>query len=156
MILIMDSNGRFVKPELLKKSISAFKRYCLTLSATKNKIEGIETKGTIPKQLLLHVGTNDLKKMTTSTEFADTYRDIFQSLSSKEFKNCKVMISSSLVTADAFQNRVIFPSNVLSHSCQEYKMELIKHNNTNFELLYNDTHLHKYKGFPIYFSETLE
>ena len=29
-ILVMDSNGRFVKPELLKKSISAFKHYCPT------------------------------------------------------------------------------------------------------------------------------
>ena len=63
IILIMDSNRRFVKPELLKKSIEAFKHYCPTLSAMKNKIEGIKTEGTIPKLLLLHVGTNDLEKM---------------------------------------------------------------------------------------------
>ena len=29
-------------------------------------------------------------------------------------------------------------------------MELIKHNNINFELLYNDTNLHRYKGVPIF------
>ena len=51
--------------------------------------------------------------------------------------------------ANAFQNRVILANNVLSHQCQEYKMELIKHSNINFELVYNDTHLHRYKGFPI-------
>ena len=60
------------------------------------------------------------------------------------------MISSILVRADAFQNRVIFANNVLSHSCQECKMELIKHNNINFELLYNDRHLRRYEGFPIF------
>ena len=111
----MDSNGRFVKPELLKKSISAFKHYCPTLSASKNKIEEIKTEGAIPTQLLLHVGTNDLEKKTTSTEFVDIYRDIFQSLSNIDFENCKVMISSILMRADAFQKRVIFANNVSSH-----------------------------------------
>ena len=62
------------------------KHYRPTLSATKNKIKEIKTKGTIPKQLLLHVGTNDLEKMTTSAEFVDTYRDIFNLYQVKNLK----------------------------------------------------------------------
>ena len=90
IILIMDSNRRFVKAELLKKSISAFKHYCPTLSAAKNKIEGIKTEGTIPKQLLLHVGTYDLEKMTTSTEL-QTHTEIFFNL--YQVKNLKTVKS---------------------------------------------------------------
>ena len=40
----MDSNRRFVKPELLKKNIAAFKHYCPTLSATENKRKGSKQK----------------------------------------------------------------------------------------------------------------
>ena len=132
----------------MKRNVKTVKYFCATLKSVKEQAEFIISQDLIPKQLLLHIGTNDLENMTSQNVFTETCKDIFQLLSNENFNNCKILISSIFQRSDEYQNRVTFANNVLNKLCQEFKFDLITHDNINGDTLSDEKHLHRYKGFP--------
>ena len=75
----------------MKINVKTVKYFCATLKSAKEQIEFIINQDLIPKQLLLHIDTNDLENMTSQIVFTETYKDIFQLLSNENFNNCKIL-----------------------------------------------------------------
>ena len=69
IILLMDSNGKFLNLRIFKQGETVIKYDCPTLDTLRDQINQINTS---PKQILIHVGTNDLEKCGEET-FREKY-----------------------------------------------------------------------------------
>ena len=72
----MDLNGRFLNPKFFKRGETVIKYDCPTLDTLRDQINQINTS---PKQILIHVGTNDMEKCGEET-FREKYEEIIEAI----------------------------------------------------------------------------
>ena len=106
--------------------------------------------GSIPDQLLIHVGTNDIEHMSQEN-FTDMYKDLINDLKHPIFSRCKIYMSGLLHRADSQLWKVKIANRVLAQLCEINNLTFIKHDNiSDNSQMYDDKHLNRYSGFPIF------
>ena len=152
LVLLIDSNGKFIIPSRLNRYKVCVKFGCPTIQNVKNKVDEMKSSrfGLIPDQLLIHVGTNDIEHMSQEI-FTDMYKDLINDLKHPIFSRCKIYISGLLHRADRQLWKVKIANRVLAQLCEINNVTFIKHDNiSDNSQMFDDKHLNRYSGFPIF------
>ena len=109
----MDSNGKFLIQEFSKE-----------VKLSSNMIGYIEGSNKSNKQILIHVGTNDLQKYGEET-FREKYEEIIEAVVQK-VKNTKVYISALLLRGDEHNYKIHIANKMLDSLCNKYNIGFIQ------------------------------
>ena len=98
----MDSNGKFINTKKTLQRKVCERAVCFTTVKAKEFIK--EPRFQNPKQILIHVGTNDMEQLSNG----DCVNSICQVIdnASKQFPNSKIFYSNLLTRTDEHQSRV--------------------------------------------------
>ena len=101
IILLMDSNGKFIDPKIFSTMSAVHKFFSPTIAST-IEILNREHFGT-PSTIIIHTGTNDIEKapLDACFEHFQTLIDI----AAQKYPRSKVIISSLLVRNDVFDTQ---------------------------------------------------
>ena len=103
-IILCDSNGRYLKPNLLCPGSTTSYIRCPTLERAKNIINN--TKFVSPKTFIIHCGTNDIEHPeTTNDQVINSLNEITTTLKSKH-PDCKIILSTLLPRADNLDKQI--------------------------------------------------
>ena len=141
----MDSNGKFLNPRIFKRGETVIKYDCPTLDTLRDQINQINTS---LKQILIDVGINDLEKCGEET-FRKKYEEIIEALVQK-VKNTKVYISALLLLGDEHNYKIHIENKMLDSLCNKYNIGFIHDPQINRSHLYDNKHLSRQQGFPIF------
>ena len=126
-IILCDSNGRYLKPNLLCPGSSTSYIRCPTLERAKNIINN--TKFDSPKTFIIHCGTNDIEHPETSNDqVINTLNEITTTLKSKH-PDCKIILSSLLPRADSLDKRITELNQSLASNIKMKEITIVKHEN---------------------------
>jgi hypothetical protein len=118
-IKLCDSNGRYLKPNLLCPDGKTSYLRCPTLTHAKKIVEN--TNFTSLKTLILHTGTNDLEHPPQNETVANKIEEIAKYLSNK-YPNNHIVVSSLLPRKDAFNKQVNTINESLKKALSPQKM----------------------------------
>lgn len=126
-IILCDSNGRFIKPELLCPDSSTHYIRCPTLTEAETIIKN--THFINPKCFILHCGTNDLEKLESDQKLISLVEKVSKLITDKH-PNCRQIISGLLPRKDIL-NEKITPINKKLEDilANKAKISFIHHNN---------------------------
>ena len=142
----MDSIGKFLNPRIFKGGETVINYDCPVLDTLSDQINQINTS---PKQILIHVGTNDLEKCGEVT-LREKYEGIIEAVVHK-VKNTKVYISALLLRGDEHNYKIHIANKLLDTLCNKYNIGFIHHPQIkNRSHLYDNKHLSTQQGFPIF------
>ena len=91
ILMFFDSNGKFLKPELLNKEKKCQQIFTPNIMDIKEKLENAKISA-IPEKILINVGINNLES-NKADEITKMYEEIIKFLK-KEFKSSKIYIST--------------------------------------------------------------
>ena len=116
---------------------------CITLDTLTDQIN------TSPKQILIHVGTNDLEKCGEES-FREKYEEIIEAVVQK-VKNTKVYISALLLQGDEHNYKIHIVTIKSDSLCKKYNISFIHHSQINSRShLYDNRHQFRQQGFHIF------
>ena len=105
---------------------------------------------TSPKQILIHVGTNDLQKYGEET-FREKYEEIIEAVVQK-VKNTKVYISALLLGGDEHNYKIHIANKMLDSLCNKYNIGFIQ----RIDLTCMITNTYRDSKIFLFFSEASE
>ncbi len=150
-ILIGDSNIRYISPKRFPSAIAKIR--CPTLQ----KIPEIMNSIHIPnaKKILVHLGTNDIEYLQSSTEFKDHLTVAISTIKSKA-PHADIIVSAILPRGDNQQRKVMLANDIIAEFCQERpwddQMEILFHAKINPRMLADEKHLDRV-GLKIFITE---
>jgi hypothetical protein len=137
-IILCDSNGRHINPNLLCPGSRTSYIRCPTLSDANKILE--QTTFTNPKTFLLHCGTNDLECNPSDEEITGHLKSTVTTISSKHPER-KVILSTLLPRKDNLNERTKNINHSLEETFSASKINVVKHDNIKTEDLRDKKHL---------------
>jgi hypothetical protein len=137
-IILCDSNGRHINPNLLCPGSKTSYIRCPTLSDANKIME--QTTFTNPKTFLLHCGTNDLESNQSDEEITGHLKSTVTTISSKHPES-KVIISTLLPRKDNLNERTKNINQSLEETFSASKIYVVKHDNIKTKDLRDKKHL---------------
>ena len=138
-VILCDSNGRFIKPDILCPDSTTNYIRCPTLSEAKEFLN--EGKLHNVKTFIIHTGTNDLEHHHLNHHLLLKYKEIIKTIRDK-YPESRILISSLLPRKDILNKRVSDLNKNLQEIVNEFPNTiLIKHNNIHKEDLHDRKHL---------------
>ena len=125
-IIICDSNGRHLIPDLLCPGSKTSYIRCPTLPEANKIIE--ETNFTNPKTFLLHCGTNDLESNHSDNEITELITTTTANIM-KKYPKSRVIISTLLPRKDALHTRTENINRNLEKVLPNKNVNVVKHDN---------------------------
>ena len=126
-VILCDSNGRYLKPNILCPGSTTSYIRCPTLEKAKNIIKN--TTFSSPKTFIIHCGTNDIENPEmTNEKMINTYNEITTTLKSRH-PSSKVILSSLLPRADSLNERIMEINKTLEHNIKIKDINVVKHRN---------------------------
>jgi hypothetical protein len=126
-IILCDSNGRYLKPELLCPNSSTHYTRCPTLTKAENIMKN--THFSNPKCFILHCGTNYQEKTESDQELITLIENIVK-LISDQYPNCRIIISGLLPRKDHLNENITIINNKLENILtNKANVSFIQHNN---------------------------
>lgn len=143
LLLLTDSNGKFIKTDLLYPDAKTVHRKSYNLNQTQEILqENIKYR---PKQVLIHCGTNDLERKNAN-QVIDESINILKQIQ-ENLPTTEIIYSSLLVRQDSLQNQVSEVNDAMEQFCKISKIKFIHNNNiSNYSLFYDYKHLNR-RGF---------
>lgn len=140
IVLLIDSNGKFINMRKLFPNHHAIKVWCPT---TQKALELLsETQLGSPSHILIHTGTNDLR--TQQDGVVDSLRAVIQK-ASDTFPQSKIVISTLLPRTDVHPLTIQKVNASISRECAlRPNVHLAHHSTMSTNHLYDHVHLHKY------------
>lgn len=140
IIILMDSNGKYINTKKLCKNKTTKRIVCFTADKAKDIVEKPHFED--PKQILIHVGTNDMEQLSN----ADCIKSLSNLISdtSKKFPNTKVFYSNLLARNDEHQSRVKALNATIYKQIESLpNVHVIDNSNISTEFLHDRKHLNK-------------
>ena len=148
----MDFNGKFINTKKTLQRKVCQRAVCFTSVKAKEIIK--EPRFQNPKQILIHVATNDMEQLSNG----DCVNSICQVIdnASKQFPNSKIFYSNLLTRTDEHQSRVKTTNAAVYKEVEKLpNVHIINTSNIPAELLHDRKHLNKegviYKSYNIFF-----
>ena len=142
LILLIDSNAKFIDTTKLARDKQIRQIFCPTIAAATK----ILTKSTFdrPSHIVIHVGTNDIEQSSI-----DSCSSRFQTLvdiASQKYPSSKVLISSLLKRRDAADFHRSELNSKLGRICAPFpNVHLVNNENIPIDYLHDNKHLKKRK-----------
>ena len=106
-----------------------------------------------PDQILLHIGTNDLKHCEPST-VADNIVDLVSEIEAN--CNAEIILSELMTRRDSFNSDVKTVNKRLNQFCRQHQWKFVRHNNiTANELNRGGLHLNR-EGYQLLYENILD
>jgi hypothetical protein len=141
-IILCDSNGRFLQPNILCPDSTTKYIRCPTLS----KAQEILNDETLPNPntLIIHTGTNDLEHQKSNHHLLLKYKEILKTIKEK-YPNCRILISSLLPRKDTLNQRAHDINNNLQEIVgKSPNTVLVEHKNIHKDDLHDKKHLNQH------------
>ena len=137
IILLMDSNGKFIDPKKFSTMSVVHKLFSPTIAST-IEILNKEHFGT-PTTIVIHTGTNDIEKapLDTCFEHFQTLIDI----AAQKYPRSKVIISSLLVRNDIFDHQRSQLNSRLGRLHSYPNVHFVKNETITRDMLYDQKHV---------------
>lgn len=150
IILLMDSNGKFIDEKRLFPRKNVQKIWCPN---TEKALELLcEEQLGSPSHIIIHTGTNDLRAQRERV--ATALINVTEKASSN-FPNSKIILSTLLLRSDFHQDTIRHINARVSRDCAlKPNVHLVQHPTLNLSSLYDHVHLHR-RAVPI-FAKTLK
>ncbi len=138
VLLLMDSNGKFLDPQKLFPHQKVTAKRCSTTGHAHQIIRDFTGH---PSCIIIHTGTNDLHSLRNST--SEAVRKMAE-ITSKKFPESKIIISTLLPRHD-MPPHIIYSINAeISRGCSALpNVHLAHHHHIGLQHLYDGLHLHK-------------
>lgn len=142
IIILIDSNGKYIDTTRLSRDRHARKLWCPTITATMKTIT--DSNLNRPSHIIIHVGTNDIEQSSV-----DSCASQFQALieaTSQKYPSSKILISSLLKRRDATDHRRSDLNSRLGLICSPFpNVHLVNNENIPHDYLHDNKHLKKRK-----------
>ncbi|ROL53047.1 hypothetical protein DPX16_7989 [Anabarilius grahami] len=150
IVLLMDSNGKFVDENKLFPRRNVKKIWCPN---TQKALELLcEEQLGSPSHIIIHTGTNDLR--ARQERVATALINVTEKASSN-FPNSKIILSTLLLRSDFHPDTIRHINARVSRDCAlKPNVYLAQHPTPNLSSLYDHVHLHR-RAVPI-FTKTLK
>ena len=148
-IILCDSNGHLLKPDLLCPDSSTAYIRCPTLDKANSILEN--TKFTNAKTFILHSGTNDLEKTCSNELLVEKTNKIINKIQ-HDHPKAKIVVSGLLPRNDSLNDRVGPVNKIMKESMQRKEhTTFVEHNEIEGTTshLYDKKHLNS-KGVKIF------
>lgn len=151
IILLMDSNGKFIDENKLFPRKNIKKIWCPN---TQKALELLcEEQLGSPSHIIIHTGTNDLRAQRERV--ATALINVTEKASSN-FPNSKIILSTLLLRSDFHPDTIRHINARVSRDCAlKPNVHLAQHPTLNLSSLYDHVHLHRRRAVPI-FAKTLK
>ncbi|KAI7792354.1 hypothetical protein IRJ41_006369 [Triplophysa rosa] len=138
VLLLVDSNGKFLDPQKLFPHQQVTAKRCSTTSHAQQIIQDFSGQ---PSCIIIHTGTNDLHSLLNNT--ADAVRKMAE-ITSQKFPESLIVISTLLPRRDT-PPHIIYSINAdISRACSAFpNVHLAHHQHIGLQHLYDGLHLHK-------------
>ncbi|XP_048015835.1 uncharacterized protein LOC125248181 isoform X1 [Megalobrama amblycephala] len=138
VLLLMDSNGKFLDPQKLFPHQKVTAKRCSTTGHAQQIIRDFTGH---PLCVIIHTGTNDLHSLCNNT--ADAVRKIAET-ASKKFPESRIIISTLLPRRDTPPHIIYSINAEISRRCSALpNVHLVHHQHIGLQHLYDGLHLHK-------------
>ncbi|RXN28341.1 hypothetical protein ROHU_019352 [Labeo rohita] len=138
VLLLMDSNGKFLDPKKLFPHQKVTAKRCSTTSHAHQIIRDFTGH---PSCIIIHTGTNDLHSLRNNT--ADAVRKMAK-FTSKMFPESRIIIFTVLPRHDTPPHIIYNINAELSRGCSALpNVHLAHHHHIGLQHLYDGLHLHK-------------
>ena len=153
MVILIDSNGRFLKTQDMFPEKSSTKIGCPLIEHA-NEIILDSTFQKEPEIFIIHTGTNDLER-SNPDDIQEKLIDLCDIIRNK-FKRCRIILSLLLPRNDIHGQKVKNCNELIKNAFHRVdNLELLDNQNI-FEIgdkaLYDTKHLHKQTGLPQFIS----
>ena len=134
VLMFFDSDGKFLKPELLNKEKKCQQIFTPNIMDIKEKLENAKISAT-PEKIIINVGINNLKS-NKADEITKMYEEIIK------FKSWKIYISTILQRKDSkYISEIKHINNFLVSISQVNDVIIINHCNITTNMMYDAKHL---------------
>jgi hypothetical protein len=137
-IILCDSNGRHLNPNLLCPGSKTSYIRCPTLNEAHKIIE--QTNFVNPQTFLIHCGTNDLESNPSDDEIIDQIKTLTANIQKKHSRS-RVIISALLPRKDDLDKRTKNINKNLETAFSTKNINVVKHDNIKTEDLRDKKHL---------------
>ncbi len=138
-IIVCDSNGRYLKPELLCPNSPTQYIRCPTLTDAMNLINN--SNFTHAKCFIIHCGTNDLEKVNSESDLIHLTEKVMKAIREK-YPNARIIISGLLPRKDPLNRKVIpFNDNLGKIMAGKQNITFVNHKNIKPEDMKDKKHL---------------
>lgn len=139
IVLLMDSNGKFLKEKKLFPKHRTRKIWCANTKAALDLLT--EEQVGRPSHIIIHTGTNDLQ--IQGDRVATSLRQVVEKASAN-FPNSRVVMSTLLPRRDFHPDTINWINARLSRDCaMKPNVFLAQHPTLNLGSLFDSVHLHK-------------
>ena len=141
IILLMDSNGKFIDPNKFIYNKSVDKYFTPTIASA---IETITNKSfDNPSTLVIHTGTNDIEHSTLDYCF-ENFQTLIE-LTAQKYPATKIVISSLIARKDSYENKRPQLNNRISRIHPFPNVHFVSNENINQEMLHDSKHIKRRK-----------
>lgn len=138
VLLLVDSNGKFLDPQKLFPHQKVTAKRCSTTSHAQQIIKDFSGQ---PSCVIIHTGTNDLHSLHNNT--ADAVRKTAE-ITSQKFPESRIVISTLLPRRDTPPHIIYNINAEISRACSAFpNVHLAHHQHISLQHLYDGLHLHK-------------
>lgn len=139
IILLMDSNGKFLKERKLFPNHRTKKLWCANTEKAMDILSGGQLGS--PTHIIIHTGTNDLQ--TQEERVAMSLRQVIEKASSN-FPDSRIVVSTLLPRRDFHPDTINWINTSVSRDCaMKPNVFLAQHQSLNLDSLFDSVHLHK-------------
>ena len=148
ILILTDSNGKFIKPDLLHTEKKVIHQLVYKISQINEVISQENIRSLKPNTVLIHCGTNDLESQSVEQVYKET-TDVLKKVKS-QFNESTIMFSSLLSRRDAVNAKVTQLNSKMEYFCKQHSINLISNNHISYDELFRDRkHLNR-RGFILF------
>ena len=142
IVILIDSNGKFIDTTKLSRDKQTRKIFCPTITAATKSIT--ESALSRPSHIIIHVGTNDIEH--SSVDCCSSQFQTLVEIASQKYPSSKILISSLLKRRDTTDHRRPELNSKLGLICAPFpNVHLVNNENIPVDYLHDNKHLKRRK-----------